>query len=127
MVDKRFPNYFYDLSCGDQYSLLVQTLLSKYNGYVLNQELYDGIIVDYYELMNIYNEECFFGCLPMQDIEIVAKGLTFGNKYIKYYVQNFVFHINVKGEKKTEDEFILYLESIKEIADVKKKIRNLWI
>jgi hypothetical protein len=125
-MQKRFPNYFYGLDCSEQYSLLVQTLLSKYSDIVLDQELFDGIIKDYYELMNIYNDECFFGCLPMQDIEIVPKVLNFGSEYIKYYINNFIFHINVKGDKKSEDEFISYLESIKEISDIKKKVSNIF-
>ena len=121
----RFPTYFYDLSCGEQYVMLIQTLLAKYKGYTLDQELFDGIVKDYYELMNIYNEDCFFGCLPMDQIEMIPREMRF-NGGAKWYVNEFTFSINVKGERMYENDFIKYLESIKEIADVKKKIQKLW-
>lgn len=122
---KRFPNFFYDLSCGDQYSLLIQTLLAKYKGIDLDGSLVNDICNDYSELMTIYNEECFFGCLPIEEMEMIPDRLLFSRSY-KTFINKFNFQINVKSQLMNEQQFIAYLESVKEVADVKKRIQKLW-
>jgi hypothetical protein len=113
------------MSCAEQYSMIVQTLMAKYNGVVLDDEVVDNICKDYKTLMTIYNEDCFFGCLPIEEMEMFPNHLAF-NERVKWYIKNFTFKVNVKNELKNEEEFIKYLESVKETADIKKRIFKLW-